>query len=184
MRAPFTTVISYDTATAQVTAFSFSLTPPSTVDYTVTGLNGTPLDIAGSSILVDGSGTVIDSFEINIALNSGPTISRLDTVSGVTRFATVSSILLRGSALGNPLADNTLDERLFTVFGGLPTSRIELRTETADRGEPTELLVSGYARFDTQSVTTAPVPLPAGMALMLSGLAGLTMIRRRKARAV
>lgn len=174
--SPVTTTLTYETSSATVTDLSVNFTNaignPST---TITG----PLQISSSSIVVNGLRTT-DFYDFFINIVNGPILKTTQS-NGFERSAQLTQVHFNSGQNTDPIPDNTLDENLFPAFvprSGVQPQRMFLNF-TASPTAP--LNVGATVTHNPTSVSVSEVPLPPGLALMLSGMLGAAFLRYRRA---
>lgn len=136
-----------------------------TDDGSLSGLTSPALIVTYSDATSAASGVILD-----IDFDESFTISLFDSVIGGTLLDTIS-INAGDAGTGDGIASLWSFDR-----GSADVFRLEFQGTRTAAGQ----FGLGFDNFDAQNAAVAPVPLPAGLPLMLSGLLGVGLLARRK----
>lgn len=133
---------------------------------------GYSFDLNGATTVIINVGGTTGSFGMNAL---GGTFALAENV--IWNFYEATSISVKTKLVGSvlaPMAD-------MSGFGGSTEGSVIARSVVLSNGELHSRAFAGSLPTESVSPPTAPVPLPAGLPLLLAGLGGLTLLRRRAA---
>lgn len=145
------------------------------------GLTGFAEIADSSGVSLDGAASLFFDVSFTTAAPSNPVFGTLDV-------SDASGAVVEGDFVGFGFTGTTL-ELLFDVFGGRfdtefgSQALVEFTLETGSGITLLSDLVDGDNLVGSATIgsSLAPVPLPAGLPLIVTGLAGMWVLRRRKA---
>jgi hypothetical protein len=151
------------------------------VDFTATPTTAATLTSSSLSTLATNAGAEVANWQ------QAPTVATSGTAIDLTGTATYSSIAGPNSSGSNGLSgfnfSGTVGTALdfFNLVPGSKRGSVALTTYANDNGDGFWFLSStGDLTYNVLAGSTSPVPLPAAVWLLVSGLAGLGAIGRRR----